>query len=553
MIYKKDDYDILDYVKNNNVYQLDKPANHLCINCGVFLEESLLDIRVLINGEGKGGYKLPNYCEYYEKDRMLIIKDNNIISLKIDNIDINKIYSIKHNGLIIASRGDGFGARMIPMLNAMYLADKTGYKFGFVWKELNKDVENAIYVCSEEEIFDKDFIEKHSYTDCEDLKYFLADATLEFDSLDDFLNKRMEEYWGWYCSNGNSLDKLHINGIDINEYMSNSCINWKKVVFSRNYITLQYKLDYILNKKLNNNFIAIHIRSGDIVYYDDFRYSSLMPFIANKYAPWEVALEIVKKNVVNNNVVVFSDNDCLANEIKKYINLTYNDNLYKVYICSDLYDKSSFSNMEQTFFEVNLLSRSIKAIGNGGGFMFLTQLINNKITYQSFIEFIDLDNQVGIIINNKSNLNIDNIQRASSYAYLFYLCLKKQYPYEKLIDILECAIKYDSINLIYYVALYDLYLQLGDSLKASKVIDRILVDKVSMVKKYKIINKFIKKYKEASNWDYNEYNECSEIDFKIDYLRSLRSKFTFNIFIVAMFSLLKTPIGKLYKLYKVQK
>ncbi|EHC5585892.1 hypothetical protein AAIJ25_001567, partial [Campylobacter lari] len=85
------------------------------------------------------------------------------------------IYVRKYPGLMIAARSDGFGARLMPILNAMYLAEYTGFKFGFVWKKVAYDDTSlkqfedndlaGIYLSNEKYIFSQEFIDEYSYTD----------------------------------------------------------------------------------------------------------------------------------------------------------------------------------------------------------------------------------------------------------------------------------------------------------------------------------------------------------------------------------------------------
>lgn len=60
----------------------------------------------------------------------------------------------------------GWGDRMIAFLNAMYLSEQNGMKFGYAWKSLDNsnslgsNIINPMIIEKEEEIFSSSFIEK---------------------------------------------------------------------------------------------------------------------------------------------------------------------------------------------------------------------------------------------------------------------------------------------------------------------------------------------------------------------------------------------------------
>ncbi|HEF3523943.1 TPA: hypothetical protein R9105_001747, partial [Campylobacter jejuni] len=88
-------------------------------------------------------WKKIEYKYYIDKDLKIIIEINIPIYFKYiklnykDNFYITrsnmKILVTKFLGLIVSNRPDGFASRIWAFLNAMYIAKKTGFKFGFVW------------------------------------------------------------------------------------------------------------------------------------------------------------------------------------------------------------------------------------------------------------------------------------------------------------------------------------------------------------------------------------------------------------------------------------
>ncbi|EGM2781216.1 sugar transferase, partial [Campylobacter jejuni] len=119
--------------------------------------------------------------------------------------------------LIIASRGDGLGERILAILNALYLSKCANYKFGFIWPDhfltYNNNSNNKILFAisdlqKEEFMFDKIFIEKYSYKNKLRLPngemylggegFFLKNDKL---SLEEFKNGKYFQYdWGLVCN-----------------------------------------------------------------------------------------------------------------------------------------------------------------------------------------------------------------------------------------------------------------------------------------------------------------------------------------------------------------
>ncbi|EIF7625225.1 hypothetical protein LFY75_001816, partial [Campylobacter jejuni] len=76
---------------------------------------------------------------------------------------------------IISAKPDGFGMRLSSMLIGMYLAEKLGFNFGFVWDNITETQDESILGVNEkfiginlekkENIFNFNFIKKYSLDD----------------------------------------------------------------------------------------------------------------------------------------------------------------------------------------------------------------------------------------------------------------------------------------------------------------------------------------------------------------------------------------------------
>ncbi|EAI0643147.1 sugar transferase, partial [Campylobacter jejuni] len=77
---------------------------------------------------------------------------------------------MKKNKIILSARADGFGERILAMLNAMFVSQVTDYKFGYIWYFDKKNylgnktiLLSHDYLDEEEKIFNPEFRGKYSF------------------------------------------------------------------------------------------------------------------------------------------------------------------------------------------------------------------------------------------------------------------------------------------------------------------------------------------------------------------------------------------------------
>lgn len=106
--------------------------------------------------------------------------------------------------LIIAGRDDGFGERMRALLNALYISKKFGFKFGFVWRDIN-NIQNLLdgkvlipwaNLPTREYLFDQDFIKSYYRQDIEFAYETPVLWSLYRQSIKNILKKPYEKEWG---------------------------------------------------------------------------------------------------------------------------------------------------------------------------------------------------------------------------------------------------------------------------------------------------------------------------------------------------------------------
>ncbi|ECL9233740.1 hypothetical protein FT461_09085, partial [Campylobacter coli] len=267
------------------------------------------------------------------------------INTKIDNIKDKKvnIFIRKFPGLMVAARSDGFGARFMPILNAMYLAEYAGFKFGFVWKKSGHD-ENSLkkfennelaglHLSNESNIFSKDFISQYSYTN-----KLPSNMQVETkNSINEFINNT-NYFWGNYVDY--NITRKFFGARVFEKYPK----LWKKIKFSTAIQKIIDNANKIASVVFPKKFIAIHIRSGDIVY--DERVKKLGVGIG-KAMPIEIAMHLIEENLTKNEkIVLFGDDFTSLRELKKQ---------YGVSIIEDFIDEN-LSGIERIVFEIVFMS-----------------------------------------------------------------------------------------------------------------------------------------------------------------------------------------------------
>ncbi|EHF8023405.1 hypothetical protein J3000_001925, partial [Campylobacter coli] len=265
------------------------------------------------------------------------------------------IFVRKFPGLMVAARSDGFGARFMPILNAMYLAEYAGFKFGFVWKKSGHD-ENSLkkfennelaglHLSNESNIFSKDFISQYSYTN-----KLPSNMQVETkNSINEFINNT-NYFWGNYVDY--NITRKFFGARVFEKYPK----LWKKIKFSTAIQKIIDNANKIASVVFPKKFIAIHIRSGDIVY--DERVKKLGVGIG-KAMPIEIAMHLIEENLTKNEkIVLFGDDFTSLRELKKQ---------YGVSIIEDFIDEN-LSGIERIVFEIVFMSNAKDIFSGGSSF-----------------------------------------------------------------------------------------------------------------------------------------------------------------------------------------
>ncbi|OCR10524.1 hypothetical protein [Helicobacter pullorum] len=316
---------------------------------------------------------------------------------------------------IVAARNDGFGERMCAMLNAMYIAKKTGWTFKFIWQDppkLENNDQNVLLpwndMLPQDLMFSKNFISQYATKDIP----WQYDATLVYYKSLKEITQKPSKKWnerqiGHYSIQHYLGQQLH--DINTNEYANILQECWNEIEFTPHiqHIITQAKC----HKNLPTNFTAIHIRCGDILYYFHDEYEAKHK-IANPY----LAIEIIKREIQeDNSIILFSDDLSVLQNIKEQFSSTN-----KVFIIDDFFERTQHTRLEQSIFEIMIMSQAKKLYSGISGFSRLANMIGNNqhiIIYSLF----NTQEQYDIISKHIQQYELPAIHKAFSYMYLFSL------------------------------------------------------------------------------------------------------------------------------------
>ncbi|WP_187106523.1 hypothetical protein [Campylobacter insulaenigrae] len=407
-----------------------------------------------------------NIC--YIDSEKIIIRDNDVNVILQENIKTN-MFIIKHNyaitdiklfkraikGLIVSARYDAFGARMMSLLNTIYLSKLIGFKFGFIWD--HKICQNAkdqyMSLDPASKIFDKKFCDKHEYT-YNHLPYTRPDTNdlIGFTTIEEGNQKPYYESYGYRNLYAYYLD-LRFEEIYKEEYFDSLKKIYHDLPFSKRYREIIKKTNLIY--KDIGNFIGLHFRGADVVNDKDIRIyalTSLSPYIF----PLELAMEIIKKENYKT-IVLFSSCGIVTKFVKEYFEK--NNFNTKIYIANDFLD-DTFSYAERDFFNFSLMQHADVLYGsNESMFRALAANISHKDIQNNLVDHIfNLHLQYDIISSSIDNYNIDNLYKSASCIYLFILANRLNLGNKIKLFWLQKGYSYDEYNLSYKILIIEILL-----------------------------------------------------------------------------------------------
>ncbi|HBK1680804.1 TPA: hypothetical protein LGB33_001812, partial [Campylobacter jejuni] len=352
--------------------------------------------------------------------------------------------------LIISAREDALGSRMYAFVNGMVIARKIGFDFGYVWKEINHDFQKnddlaGMELDSEELIFSKDFIEKHSYNgylNCGGGLFHFKDRNIQ-----SLKQKPYHNNWGYYAPLGYGFD----------DYEEKTYHKEFKECFSMIDFSEPVQLILNLSNQISSqigDFIALHLRGGDIIHGEaSKRYQKACYF---KVFPVELALEIVKEEINKNlNIVLFGDDLYLLRELQKFSKNLINNFEINIYIVDDLIDRKQYSITQMGFFEMSLMSKALRIYRAGSSlFSRFAHAIGSAQMINIFTHFTPKE-RYDVLLKNVDILDLSpKIRKSYTYFCLYLLSIELKLDVEVSITHIQKAMEYYKDNVIFY----DLYL-----------------------------------------------------------------------------------------------
>ncbi|MGH2328070.1 hypothetical protein ACRCD5_07110 [Campylobacter taeniopygiae] len=348
--------------------------------------------------------------------------------------------------LIIAAREDALGSRMYAFVNGMVIARKIGFDFGYVWKKINHDFQKSedlagMQLDSEELIFSKNFIEKHSYDG-----YLGAGGGLfhfKDRNIQSLKQKPYHNNWGYYAPLGYGFD------------------DYEEKTYHRDFKECFHAIDFsepvqsILNlsNQISNqigDFIALHLRGGDIIHGEASKqYQKACYF---KVFPVELALEVIKEEIKqNSNIVLFGDDLYLLKELQKFSKNLINNSKINIYIVDDLIDRKQYSITQMSFFEISLMSKAFKIYRAGSSlFSRFAHAIGDAQMINIFTHFSSKQ-RYDALLNNVDVLNLSpKIRKSYAYFCLYLLSIELKFDVEVSISHIQQALEHYRDNIIFY-------------------------------------------------------------------------------------------------------
>lgn len=378
-----------------------------------------------------------------------------------------QVFIRKYPGMILSGRLDAFCSKMTALINAKYLADKIGFKFGYSWVGYSTTVGDkvGVDVAYEEEVFDKNFIDNHSFTK-EELK--LHSNSLSFSSIKELTNLPFEYNWGWNCSKAAFLNKQEVIDLDEEEYRNEFRKIWNELPLSARYKEIIELVKSVIKKSLKE-YIVIHIRNGDNIYEDRWRYSLFSGLIQCRIFPLEIVSVLIGKHPDKNILLLGPDSNAIQ-ELKNFH--TQHRGLYT----SAIVLQEGLTESERAFFDLMLMISAQKIYTSSYSTYaeFASRVGVSEIIYIN--DLFPRKEQYKIILENIDKLNTHFAQKSASLSYAYELDTELKYDLEDKLNILKKGFEYKD-NFCFAVEIIHLLFLNKKSQEADLFLKRICKEK----------------------------------------------------------------------------
>lgn len=376
-----------------------------------------------------------------------------------------EIFVRKMKGYIISVKPDGFGMRLESLMIAMLLSKKTNHKMKFIWPNgLDMDYANiqsnsgsltGVNFLSVENIFSTNFINTFLLRkEIKEVNPYHSKINL-MKSFHEIDNLPSEFKFGW--TSGQSLPSSYIKDYSYTQCLKEISNCFKEIEWSKDFSDI---IQYIekQSKKIDN-FTAIHLRGGELI----FSEVKLMPQLwsNDRHFPYEVAIDIIMKELCNNHVVIFGQDQEANLLLSKYIQL-HSKSKYYCRTVDDFIDNNiSINGLKRDFFELFFMSKSKTIITvNRSAFGRVACLISGKSIRRSYQELYTTLEIYSLIQKNIFILNLNRLQISYSYYRLYELSKVLNLSYEISLSHIQKALDYDPTNTMWNILIIDCYFKM---------------------------------------------------------------------------------------------
>ncbi|EAK6073327.1 hypothetical protein BSN48_08695 [Campylobacter jejuni] len=394
------------------------------------------------------------------------------------------------------------------------MAEKLGFNFGFVWDNSidldrfdirTKISEDIYYFANDMEnvssIFSYFFLKKYYITDYKIQKNHGFKLHSKIRTFDEIKSPPFENEWGWYSTD--IPPYYWLKDCKKEEFL---CIVRdiynNKFIFSSDYQQIFDNVN-VINEKINN-FIALHIRGGDIVY-SSLRKHAGRKVLEERFFPYEIALEIIKRHTNANVKIIIFGQDVKSN--MKLLNYIIENKILpknKIFTVDEFINQT-FNIFERTFFEMNLMSHALKIYTPGiqaqkSAFSQCAMMIAGRKNIISYHEIFSLKQQYQIIKSNLGLLGLDSLYDSMAYFQLYKLSRILNLTLDLSLNYIKKAMELDQDNDAWGIHYIYCCFLLGD-LEAIETFLKVLLDsnKLNNLLQTFIISKSMRIYKEQED------------------------------------------------------
>ncbi|MCR6574635.1 hypothetical protein CINS5995_07785, partial [Campylobacter insulaenigrae] len=324
--------------------------------------------------------------------------------------------------------------------------------------DIRTKISNEIYYFANDmeyvdSIFSDSFLKKYFLFDYQILSSHGFKLHSKIRTFDEIKSPPFENEWGWYSTD--IPPYCWLQDCQEEEFLNRAKEIYKTFNFSSSYKKIILDTNMICDKL--NDFIALHIRGGDIVY-SNFRKHAGRQILEERFFPYEIALEIIKNHANSNNKIIIFGQDVKSN--MKLLNYIVKNNILpknKIFTVDEFVNKS-FSFLERAFFEINFMSKANTIYSpENSAFSRTAMIISGKNILIAYGKIFNIREQYNIIENNLFSLELNHLQTARSLFYQYNLSLKLKMNLELSLKILRKALSFDRDNDAYRIYMINIF------------------------------------------------------------------------------------------------